>query len=281
MDGLAGRRAGGLLLLIAIVQTVRPAARLPAQQVAPNRASAYLFTTDVRDARAIWVNPAGLGVLRDASIYAEASIGNPGSKGQLRQINAGFNARGLSFGYQHDVLDDGIRGNTYRLGMAGGSGGLSLGGDVARYAGSGAKATGWDVGATYVALPPLTVGLLASNIGQPVVRGLQQPFTFVPGFTWRPAGGFSFSTDARLTTDSVASYSFGLSWRSGTQGWPLALLARLDTDGDLRRGAFAFGLSLGARDHVGLVMTTPGDVSRIDQASLYGLSSREAVGGRR
>jgi hypothetical protein len=65
------------------------------------------------------------------------------------------------------------------------------------------------------------------------------------------------------------------------QGWPLALLARLDTDGDLRRGAFAFGLSLGARDHVGLVMTTPGDVSGIDQASLYGLSSREAVGGRR
>jgi hypothetical protein len=281
MSGLAGRRAGGLFMLIVLVQPASPSARLPAQQVAPNRATAYLFTTEVRDARAIWVNPAGLGALRDASIYAETSVGDPGSKGKLRQINAGFNARGLSFGYQHDVLDDGLRGNTYRLGIAGGSGGLALGADVARYAGSGTKATGWDIGTTYVALPPLTVGILASNIGQPVVRGIQQPFTFVPGFTWRPFSAFSFSTDARLTTDSVASYSFGLSWKSGMQGWPLALLARLDTDGDLRRGAFTFGLSLGARDQFGLMMTTPGDAAGIDQASLYGLSSREAVGGRR
>ena len=280
MGGLAVKRFGGWIIA-ATVLTAQPLNRLTSQQVAPNRATAYLFTTEVRDARAIWVNPAGLGVLRDASIYAEASVGDPGSKGKLRQISAGFNARGLSFGYQHDVLDDGLRGNTYRLGIAGGQGGLALGGDVARYAGSGAKATGWDIGVTYVALPPLTVGLLASNIGQPVVRGIQQPFTFVPGFTWRPVGAFSFSTDARLTTDSVASYSFGLSWKSGMQGWPLALLARLVTDGDLRRGAFAFGLSLGARDQFGLVMTTPGDGGRIDEASLYGLSSREAVGGRR
>ncbi len=268
MGGWAVKRLGGWIVAATLL-AAQPLNRLTAQQVAPNRATAYLFTTDVRDARAIWVNPAGLGVLRDASIYAEASVGDPGSKGKLRQINAGFNARGLSFGYQHDVLDDGLRGNTYRFGVAGGSGGLALGADIARYAGSGAKATGWDIGVTYVALPP------------PVVRGIQQPFTFVPGLTWRPSGAFSVSADARITTDSVGSYSFGLSWKSGMQGWPLALIARLDTDRDLRRGAFAFGLSLGARDQFGLVMTTPGNAASIDQASVYGLSSREAVGGRR
>jgi hypothetical protein len=266
-----------LILLLTVGPSGRPAI---AQQVAPNRATAYLFTTDVHDARAIWVNPAGLGV-REASIYLETSVGDPGSKGKLQQINAGFNTRGLSFAYQHDVLDDGVRGHTYRLGMAGGAGGLALGGDVARYGGGGAKATGWDLGITYVALPPLTVGLLASNLGQPTVRGIQQPFMFIPGFTWKPSTAFSLSTDARITPDSVASYSFGLSWKSGTEGWPLAVIARLDTDRDLRRGAFAFGLSLGGRDQFGLVMTTPGDVSSIDQASLYGMSSREAVGGRR
>ncbi len=98
---------------------------LPAQQVA-NRANAYLFPTDVSDARAIWVNPAGLGMQREASIYAEVAVGDPGSKGRLRQINAGFNSRGLSFGYQRDLLDNGGRANTYRFGLAGGSGGLRV-----------------------------------------------------------------------------------------------------------------------------------------------------------
>lgn len=266
--------------LAALVFSIYPHIRLSAQQVAPNRANAYLFTTDVHDARALWVNPAGLGVLREASIYAEAAVSDPGSRGKLRQLNVAFNSRGLSFGYQHDILDDGVKGHTYRLGLAGGSGGLAAGADIARYAGSGAKATGWDIGMTYVVKPPLTVGLVATNIGQPVVRGLEQHFTFIPGFTWRPTGAFSFSTDVRITPDSVASYAFGLSWRHGTGSWPLALLARLDTDGDLRRGAFAFGLSLGGRDQFGLVLTTPGDVSRVDQASLYGLSTREAGSGR-
>jgi hypothetical protein len=284
MGGLAVGRFGGWTAIAVAALTAQPPNRLTAQQVASNRANAYLFTTDVHDARAIWVNPAGLGVLREASIYAEAAVGDPGSKGKLRQWSAGFNARGLSFGYQHDILDDGLKGNTYRLGLAGGSGGLAAGGDIVRYAGSGAKATGWDVGITYVLKPPLTVGLTALNIGQPMVRGLEQSFTLVPGLTWRPAPGFSFSTDARITTDSVMSYAFGLTWKSGggsgSSKWPVAILARLDTDRDLRRAAFAFGLSLGARDQFGLVATTPGDVSSVDQASLYGLSTRESVPGR-
>ena len=286
MDGLRARRPDGriaakLLFIVALAAGAsgRPAV---AQQVAPNRATAYLFTTDVHDARAIWLNPAGLGVLREASIYAEASVGDPGSRGKLRQLNAGFNSRGISFGYQHDVLDDGLKGNTYRLGLAGGSGGLAVGADLTRYTGSGAKGTGWDVGVTYVPTPPLDVGLVVTNIGQPVVRGLQQRLTYIAGLTWTPIPAFHVSSDARITPDSVASYAFGVSWTSGfgPSGWPLALLARLDTDGDLRRGAFAFGLSLGGRDRIGMVLTTPGDLSRVDQASLYGLSARESTTGR-
>ena len=266
-------------MITATLLTAQPVNCLTAQQVASNRANAYLFTTDVHDVRAIWVNPAGLGVQREASIYAEVAVGDPGSKGTLDQWSAGFNARGLAFGYQHDALDDGLTGNTYRLGLAGGSGGLAAGGSVARYGGSGAKATGWDVGISYVLKPPLTVGLVAVNIGQPVVRGLEQSFTLVPGFTWKPSAAFGFSADARITPDSVASYAFGLSWKSGGSRWPVGVIARLDTDQDLRRGAFAFGLSFGARDQFGLIATTPGDVSSVDQASLYGLSTREAAPG--
>lgn len=279
-----GRWAAGLCVLCALSLPIRPSAHLSAQQVAPNRATAYLHPTDVHDARAIWVNPAGLGVQREASIYAEFAVGDPGSRGRLRQINAGFNARGLAFGYQRDILDDGQRGHTYRLGLAGGAGGLAAGFAVAHYRGDGAKATGWDLGVTYAAYPALTVGLLAANLGQPVVRGLQQRLTYIPGLTWhpRPIPALGFSTHARITPDSVAAYSFGLSWRtSGVTGrgaprrWPIEVLARLDTDGDLRRGAFVLGLSIGGQDRFGAIASTPGDVARVDAVSLYGLSTRE------
>lgn len=290
MDGRTGRRAVGLCALIVLLRPVSPSARLPAQQVAPNRATNYLFPTDVRDARAIWVNPAGLGVQREASIYAELAVGDPGAKGRLRQINAGFNARGLSLGYQRDMLDNGLRGHTYRLGLAGGAGGLAAGFAVAHYRGDGAKTTGSDLGASYAAAPGLLLGLVAANVGQPVVRGLKQRLTFVPGATWHPGPipAFGVSTYARITPDSVAAYAFGLSWRtSGTTGrgaprrWPIEIIARLDTDRALRRGAFALGLSIGGQDRFGAVASTPGDVSRIDGVSLYGLSTREPAARRR
>lgn len=273
-----GRWAAGLCVVCALSLPIRPSAHLSAQQVAPNRATTYLFPTDVRDARAIWVNPAGLGVQREASIYAELAVSDPGAKGRLRQINAGFNARGLSLGYQRDMLDNGLRGHTYRLGLAGGAGRLAAGFAVAHYRGDGAKTTGWDLGASYAAAPALTLGVVAANLGQPVVRGLQQRLTFVPGATWHPAPirAFGFSTHARITPDSVAAYAFGLSWRTpGTGRWPLEIIARLDTDGGLRRGAFALGLSIGGQDRFGAVASTPGDFSRIEGVSLYGLSTRE------
>jgi len=277
------RRIGGWCVVITVLLSANPAIRQSAaQQVASNRATAYLFPTDVRDARAIWVNPAGLGVLREASIYAELGVGDPGSKGRLRQVNAGFNARGLSFGYQRDMLDDGIRGHTYRLGLAGGTGGLAAGFAVAYYRGDGAKSTGWDLGLSYVGHASLTVGLVAANLGQPVVRGLKQQLTYVPGLTWRPSRipTLGLSADARLTTDSVASYAFGVSWRAQAR-WPIEVIARLDTDRGLRRGAFVLGLSIGGQDRVGVVASAPGDVSRVDAVSLYGLSTREPTARRR
>ena len=278
---------GRLGLFAAVLLTVSPSARSTAQ-VAPNRASAYLFPTDAHDARAIWVNPAGLGTVREASIYAELAVGDPGARGRLRQIDAGFNSRGLSFGYQRDIFDNNVRGNTYRIGLAGGSGGLAAGVAFTYYRGTGAHSSGWDAGVTYTLYPGLTLGVVGANIGQPVVRGLGQRLTYVPGATWHPAplAALGLSAYARITPDSVVAYAFGLSWHTpwSTAGavrrWPIEVLARLDTDGGLRRGAFAFGLSIGSQDRVGIVATTPGDVSRVDEASLYGASAREPVAGR-
>jgi hypothetical protein len=286
-----GGRTGGLCVLAALVLTARPPVPLTAQ-VAPNRATAYLHPTDVRDARALWVNPAGLALLREASVYAELAVADPGARGRLRQLNAGFNSRGLSFGYQRDVFDGGRRGHTYRLGIAGGSEGLAAGLAVARYRGD-TKGTSWDLGLAYVWTPALTVGGVIANIGQPAVRGVEQRLTFVPGATWRPLGPTAaFSAHARITPDSVVAYAFGVAWQSGggrgggggggggAARLPVSVFARLDTDGGLRRGAFAIGFSIGGADRVGAVISAPGDVSGVDAASLYGLSSR-APGRRR
>lgn len=273
MAGRPGGRtaavSGLLLLLLAVWPSDRPAA-----QVAPNRATTYLHPTDVRDARALWVNPAGLGVLREASVYAEIAVGDPGAKGRLRQLSAGFNARGLSFGYQRDVFGPGELGHTYRFGLAGAYEKIAAGGSVAHFRGMGAKATGWDLGGTYELTPGVTLGAVAANIGRPDVRGVRLPLTFVPGATWRVLGSAALSAHAIMTTDSVAAYAFGLSWRA--RG-PLEVLARLDTDRGLRRGAFAFGISFGGPDRVGVIATTPGDVSQVDGVSLYGLSTREPL----
>lgn len=270
------RRAAALAALLA----VPPLAG--AQEVASNRATSYLHPTDVRDARALWVNPAGLGVLRDASVYAELAVANPGARGRLQQLNTGFNARGLAFAYQRDVLSAGARGHTYRLGLAGASEGLAAGFAVALYRGD-TRATGWDLGVVYNRIPALTVGGVIANLGQPIVRGFEQRVTFVPGATWRPplrTLGLALSAHARITSDSVLAYAVGLGWQ-GTGRLPIGIFARLDTDGGLRRGAFAVGLSIGGADRVGAVISTPGDLSGVDAASLYGLSTRAPLGARR
>lgn len=266
------QRAAAAAALAALLAV---AARAGAQEVVPNRATTYLHPTDVRDARAVWVNPAGLGVLRDASVYAELAVANPGARGRLRQINAGLNARGLAFAYQRDVLSGGARGHTYRLGLAGASEGLAAGFAIALYRGD-TKATGWDVGVVYDRIPALTVGAAIANLGQPLVRGLEQRVTFVPGVTWRPppfGPAVSLSAHSRITRDSVLAYALGLEWQ-GTGRLPIGIFARVDTDGGLRRSAFAVGLSIGGADRVAAVVSTPGDVSGVDAASLYGLSTR-------
>lgn len=255
-----------------------------AQEVAPNRATAYLHPSDVRDPRALWVNPAGLAVLRDASIYAELSVQDPGSStGRLRQLSAGFNSRGLAFAYQRDVFDGGRRGHTYRVGLAGSSEGLAAGVSMALYRGD-TKGTGWDFGGSYTpkALEALTAAVVIANVGQPVVRGLEQRLTFIPGVTWRPIGPASaLSMHSRITPDSVMGYAFGLSWQGSGGRFPIGVLARLDTDGGLRRGAFTVGVSVGGPDRVGAVVSTPGDLSSLETASLSALSTRAPGATRR
>ncbi len=244
-------------------------------QVAPNRAALYLYPTDVTDARALWVNPAGLGRAEQASVHIDVTVGDPGSGGRLRQLTTSLSSRGFALGYQRDLFDGGVRGHTYRLGFAGGERRLAAGVAAALYRG-GTSGTGWDVGAVYDLTPSLTIGATVANVGRPVVRDSTLPVTYTPGATFRLSGArAAFSADAQMTSDGVTGYAFGATagLRQGTP-LPLGILLRVDTDRSLRRAAFAFGLSVGKQDLVGAVATTPGDLGRLDAVSLYGVSTR-------
>lgn len=260
---------------VAIAVLLAGGAVTPApSQVTPNRAARYLFPTDVRDGRAVWVNPAATAVTPLASVYGDVVL--RGDSLRLTQLTAGFGSRGLTFGYQYDRFDTG-RGHTYRLGLAGSTGPLSVGAAAAYYRGD-ASAWGYDVGALVRSVPGVVLGATAANIGQPVVRGVQQAFALVPGATATPFGPpLELSAMAHLS-DAGDSYSAGARWHLPVR-LRSAVLVRLDWDGDFRHMGFAFAVAIGDLDQVGVVLTTPRDLATVEATSVYGVAGRP-MGGR-
>ncbi|HEY6808241.1 MAG TPA: hypothetical protein VI160_05570 [Gemmatimonadales bacterium] len=246
--------------------------------MADNRSLAYLQPTEVQDARAIWVNPAGLGVRPEASVYIDFTAARAGG-GRLRQLDAGFNSRGFSFAYQRDIFDGGVTGHTYRLGLGTSAGALAVGFATSLYRGGGAKAMGWDLGGLYRLDPRLTVGATVTNLGQPVVRGLRQAVRYTAGATAAPIPALRASALASAGSGGLGGFALTLRALFGAS-LPLSALARMDTDQRLRRTQFAFGFTVGGADQAGLVGTTPGDVSSLDNLTLVGVSTRAAVARR-
>ena len=251
-------------------------------QFVPNRTTLYLHPSDVTDARAVWVNPAGVAHFEEASVHLDLTVGDPGAAGRLRQLTFGLSSRGLSLAYQRDVFDAGRRGHTYRIGYAVGRRGLAAGATAALYRGEGVSASGWDLGVLYDWMTSLSVGGVIENVGRPSVGATTLPVTYVPSATLRMWDArAALSADGRFTSQGVLGYAFGLraTLRAATRV-PLGVLARLDTDRTLARVGLEFGVSLGAQDLAGLVATAPGDAGRIDAVDLYGVSTRRFTRSR-
>jgi hypothetical protein len=246
--------------------------------VAVNRSDTYLFPAEVSDARALWVNPAGLGIKQEASVYFDLTVADPGSLGQLRQLNLGFNARGLAFGYQRDQFSGGTRGSTYKLGFGVGEGSLAAGLGAALYRGD-TKGTGWDLGVTYKAAASLVLAGVIGNIGQPTVRGVEQRVQYTASAALQVAPGVGFGALARAGTSGMQAYGVDARF-DFDPGFPLGFVARLDTDQKLRRTQFALGFSIGSLNQMGLVATSPGDASSINDVTLFGMTSRIPGKGR-
>ena len=84
-----------------------------------SRSADYLFAASATDARALWVNPAGLAASLEASVMAEIAVERPVDGGlRWAQWAAALNSRGFSLGYQRDRFEDGPSTGTLRFGLA-------------------------------------------------------------------------------------------------------------------------------------------------------------------
>jgi hypothetical protein len=166
------------------------------------------------------------------------------------------------------MFDGGVRGHTYRVGLAAGLA-------VALYRGN-TKGTGWDFGVVYEPDSKLALGAVVGNVLQPVVRGARQVATVVPALTLKPFGPLlAFSAEGRIAVDSVFGYAVGARFQTSGRT-PLGLLVRLDADHAFHRAALVFGVSVGGRGLFGTAASIPGGGSRVDTANLYGVIARTA-----
>jgi hypothetical protein len=225
-------RRRALALAVAVAGTAASAGRLVAQ-VLPAPPTRYLLTTDVDDARALWVNPAGLARRLEASIGGDLGFDRFDSGSvQLSQYGATVSSRGLAVSWVHDRYPGGASLNAYAVGF--GLGDERFSGGVTRrwYRGMVSYAA-WDVALRGATDNGLQLSVVGRGFGAPLDPSYRP--TLVPGAAVSLLDGA-----VRLGGEwEVATHQ----WRSqelrfgGTVllGSALALALRADLAPDLKR----------------------------------------------
>lgn len=266
------------LLAVALV-----AGSATAQGIRP-RSSDYLFVSTVEDVRATWLNPAGLGVVREASVMGELVLDRPAEgDARLGQWSLGFNSRGFSIAFQQSRLPDGTSSNIWHFGVGLGFTRGALGGSVAWFTGAGDNDRAGDVGFSYLLAPPLSVGIVVRNIGRPVVRDSILPITGVVGLSWVPlARHLQLAAEVLVVeeteiSDVEALYRAGLQIATGGK-LPVGALATVDLGSNFKIDRWSIGISLGG-DNRGILLATAYP-SRLERFSVTGVATRRAPGPR-
>jgi hypothetical protein len=251
---------------------------LAAQYRGP-RSADYLFGADAWGARALWVHPAGLGVVREASIMAEAMLErNAADDFALAQFTFGFNSRGIGLGYRRDRFGAAGSGGVWRLGFGRAAGSLAFGAAASLYPGD-PREESLDLGIRFRVASPLEIALATENIGQPTVRDSALRFAAVWGAGWSPLGDAAhLAVEARAT--DIAAGGWLMAYRAGlrlaTSGRiPIAAYGVLDFDDDLHVLRLVAGLSVG-RDYQGVLVGSGArraGSTQIETVSLTGVAS--------
>ncbi len=224
------------------------------------------------------MNPGALGLAGTLSVFADVTFGfgAPYDSGSpVQQWSAGLNSHFLALAYQSDRLPDAlgtgtIRGHAVRAVIWGRHNRVGGGGAVTWHSGGDAGVT-FDAGVVYRATRLLDLGAVLANIGQPSVRGIDLLLSLRPALTLHtPENAFALQTQADFETNGLRGVAFGAAIKLAF----VHLTARLDTNGDLQRESFTFGLSIGGQSRVGTLVTGSGDLRDLDATSLHLTSER-------
>ena len=269
-----------LLPLCALLGAIGPSAA--AAQRSEPRSRDYLFITNVDDARATWVNPAGLGWIPEASVLAEVLVDRSSGSLRLGQYTLGLNSRGLGLSYLRDRSRDTVSVGVFRLALGLPLGQGAIGAAYTNYSNS--HDQGFDLGLRYPVLAGLDVGVVVRDINRPQPAAAEpvKPVTTVAGATWSVVPkGVTVSAEAIAAERPGPASGFDWGYRGGftirtSRPWPVELVAaaQVDERGTLRQ--WSLGLVIGRLDRVGLVtgaLPTSG-LGSVDRFSAVGVASR-------
>lgn len=260
------------------------AAQAVAVPIEPAQPARYLLTTDVVDARALWVNPAGLVRHMEASLGADvtASRFDPGAGTRLSQYGATIANRGIAAGWVHDRYPNGPSLNTYAVGIGLGDERLSAGITRRWFAGA-LRGSSWDVAARVASRDGTQLSLVARNLGSP--RFNDSTFlgaTLVPGaLVSMLAGRLQAAGEWEVATRRWRSQEI----RFGgivvvSEG--VALSLRADLSPDFKRRGFAVAVTLdGPKGRAGALALLSGGANEVDALGLSGALVTRAAPPRR
>lgn len=242
----------------------------------------YLFITGVDDARAAWVNPAGLGWVPEASVLAEVLVDRSSGTLRLDQYTLGLNSRGLGLSYLRDRSRDTVGVGVIRLALGVPLGDGAMGAAYSIY--SATRDQGFDLGLRYPLFAGLDVGLVVRDLSrpQPAIAEPLKPISALAGATWNVLPRHaSVSAEALAVERPGPASGFDWGFRGGFtvsagHPWPLALIAaaQVDEEGTLRQ--WSVGLMIGRLDRVGLIAgALPiAGLGSVDRFSAVGIASR-------
>ena len=246
-----------------------------AAQRYPAQPSRYLLTTNVSDARALGVNPAGLVRGMEASLGSDATLDRTGGALRLAQFGLSIQSRILAFGWSHNRYPRGISANDYALALALGDEALSMGATKHWFRG-GLSDGSWDVAIRARVTPALDVSLVWREIGSPIVRDTvlhKWPTSIIPAAGLLLFGGrLHTSMEAQVEAD----FSDVREVRAGAVlalGWGFALALRGDFSPKLdHRRSFAAALTWSrAASRAAIVALLPADAGSLDAIGAAGL----------
>jgi len=256
-----------------------------AQEIRSSRTAQYLFVTNVADARALWLNPAGLGALPEASLFGEFVLDRTNGSTRLGQWNVSFNSRGFSAGYEKNMFESDSSYSVLRLGTGipfpGGAFGFSL----SSYFQPGPNSRAASVGIMWSPMMSVTLGGVFQNIGRPVINATKLPLALRGGAQWSGLAGMLNLMGEAIAVEVLGDTGFDFSGRGGLSFQlrtkvPVTFLGVAEFGSTFRVDRWQMGLSIGGRSNVTLIGTavTRDDIVQFDTFSATGVSSNMLTG---